>query len=282
MGGIMSPSRRRAFRTTLAIAAVAVSSLVYTQRIWVGGGGFSREAARFAKPEDFDGSFLYCRGMYQSVWREAGGQGWRTDYPGADNNFSVRLAELTRVSVRWDPDRQPRHVVVGLLDPLLYRCPVLFMEDVGTLELSAEEVRSLREYLLKGGFLWVDDFWGTAAWNQWAEQIARVLPEFPIFDLPISHPVMHTLYDVESFLQVPSIQFWYQSRGRVSERGSDSVEVHYRGIQDATGRLMVFITHNTDVADTWEREGENTEYFDLYSPRGYAIGVNAVVYALTH
>jgi hypothetical protein len=273
---------RRAVGLALAIAVVVAGGIAYAQRIWVGDGGFSREAARFAKPEDFDGSFLYCRGMYQSVWREAGGQGWRTDYPGADNNFSVRLAELTRVPIRWDPNRQPRYVVVRLDDPLLYRCPILFMEDVGTAEFSSDEVRSLREYLLKGGFLWVDDFWGTAAWNQWSAQISRVLPELHIFDIPITHPVMHTLYDVESFLQVSSIQFWYQSRGRVSERGSDSAEVHYRGIQDASGRLMVFMTHNTDVADTWEREGENTEYFDLFSPRGYAIGVNAVVYALTH
>ena len=280
----MSAAPRRATGAGLVVAVIVASSILSAQRIWVGGGGFSREGARFAQSEDFDGSFLYCRGTYQSVRREAGGQGWRTDYPGADNNFMVRLAELTRVPVRWDPDRQPRHIVVGLLDPLLYRCPILFMEDVGTLEFSEDEVRSLRDYFLKGGFLWVDDFWGTAAWNQWVSQISRVLPasEFPIRDIPISHPVMHTLYDVPDFLQVSSIQFWYQSRGRVSERGSDSAEVHYRGIQDGSGRLMVFMTHNTDVADTWEREGENTEYFDLYSPRGYAIGVDVVLYALTH
>ena len=258
--------------------------MVWAQRIWVGGGGFSRMAARFAQPEDFDGSFMYCRGAYRSARREPGGQGWRTDYPGADNNFSVRLGELTRVRVKMDPDGQPHHVVVGLVDALLYRCPILFMEDVGTLEFTDDEVKSLREFFLKGGFLWVDDFWGTAAWNQWAGQIARVLPsnEFPIFNIAASHPVMHTLYGVKDPLQVSSIQFWYQSRGRVSERGSDSAEVHYRGIQDAHDRLMVLMTHNTDVADTWEREGENSEYFDLFSPRGYAIGVNVVLYALTH
>ena len=136
--------------------------------------------------------------------------------------------------------------------------------------------------LLKGGFLWVDDFWGTAAWNQWVTQISRVLPgEFQIFDIPISHPIMHTLYDVESFLQVPSIgsgpEPWPRIRARIRQRRGP-----LPGDSGCGGRLMVYITHNTDVADTWEREGENTEYFDLYSPRGYAIGVNAVVYALTH
>jgi len=93
---------------------------------------------------------------------------------------------------------------------------------------------------------------------------------------------MHTLYDVKDFLQVSAISFWYSSGGSVSERGADSAEVHYRGIQDSKGRLIMLATHNTDVADTWEREGESQEYFNRFSPRGYAIGVNVILYALTH
>jgi hypothetical protein len=241
-------------------------------------------APRFARAEDFDGAFNYCRGLYRSIYREPGGQGWSTDYPGADNNFSVRLAELTRVRVKFDSSRQPRHVVISLTDPLLFRCPLLFLEDVGTLQFSEQEVVAVREFLLKGGFLWVDDFWGTQAWAQWESQISRVLRpgEYPIFDLPLSHPMMHSLYDVKEFLQVPSIQSWYQTGGELSERGYDSRDPHYRGIQDARGRLMVLMTHNTDVADTWEREGENVDYFNLFSPRGYAIGVNVILYAMTH
>jgi hypothetical protein len=271
--------------TAVGVTLVAaIAPLAFAQRIWVGGGRFSREPPKWATPADFDGSYLYCRGFYRSVVREAGGQGWSTDYPGADNNFSIRLAELTTVHVHLNPDRQPNTVVVSLADPLLFRCPILFMEDIGTAEFKEDEVRNLREFFQKGGFLWVDDYWGTDAWAQWVSQISRVLPsgEFPIFDLPIAHPVMHTLYDVKSFLQVSSIQFWSQSGGGVSERGSDSVPVHYRGIQDSHGRLMVLMTHNTDVADTWEREGENQEYFDRFSPAGYAIGVNVVLYAMTH
>jgi hypothetical protein len=240
---------------------------------------------RWAKPADFDGSFLYCRGYFDQVRYEDGGMGWWTDYPGADNNFSVRLAELTRVPVKLDSSRQPNFVVVSLTDPLLYRCPLLFMEDVGTLEFSDEEARQLRAYFEKGGFLWVDDFWGSRAWQAWLANISRVLPpgEYPIFDIPNTHPVMHALYDVQEIPQVPSINFWYRGgRGRTSERGADSAEVHFRGIQDASGRLMVLMSHNTDIADTWEREGESPEYFDRFSPRGYAIGVNIVVYAMTH
>jgi hypothetical protein len=104
-----------------------------------------------------------------------------------------------------------------------------------------------------------------------------------MFDIPESHPIMHTLYDVKEIPQVCSIQFWNPGYPlETSERGADSAQVHFRGIQDSHGRLMVLMSHNTDIADTWEREGENQQYFDLFSPRGYAIGVNVVLYAMTH
>jgi hypothetical protein len=274
-------------RRLLVVAGLAVltfGSLASAQRIFVGGGRGSSSRPRFATQADFDGSFIYCRGIYRSVRREPSGSGWATDYPGADNNFSIRLAELTKVPVKWDPNRQPVHVVVRLDDSLLHRCPVLVMEDVGTIGFSESEVVNLRNYLLKGGFLWVDDFWGTPAWTWWAREFSRVLPpgQYPIVDIPISHQIMHSVYDVKDFLQVSSLNYWYRSGGQVSERGSDSAEVHYRGVEDSRGRLMVLMTHNTDVSDTWEREGENDEYFNLFSPRGYAIGVNVIVYALTH
>lgn len=256
-------------------------------RIWVGGGGygrFSREAPKWATRADFDGRFNFCRGYFTSNRPEDGGQGWRTDYPGADNNFSVRLSELSFVKVKMKPDGQPDNVVINLTDPLLYRCPILFMEDVGTARFSDEEVEHLRAYLLKGGFLEVDDFWGTAAWEQWAYEIGRVLPpnQYPIFDIPLDHPIMHTLYDVKEIEQVSSINFWIRSGGSVSERGSDSPHPNFRGIADDKGRLMVVMAHNTDIPDTWEREGESKEYFDRFSPNGYAVGVNIMIYAMTH
>jgi hypothetical protein len=274
-------------RRLLVVAGLVVltfGSLAYAQRIFVGGGRGAASRPRFATEADFDGSFIYCRGFFQSVRREPSGSGWGTDYPGADNNFSIRLAELTRVQVKWEPDRQPVHVVVRLSDPLLFNCPVLVMEDVGTIGFSEAEVVNLRNYLLKGGFLWVDDFWGTPAWNWWSREFSRVLSpgEFPIADIPISHPIMHSVYDVDEFLQVSNIGFWRRSGGRTSERGRDSDEVHYRGVEDSRGRLIVLMTHNTDVSDAWEREGDNEDFFDLFSPRGYAIGVNIIVYALTH
>ena len=114
------------------LAMVLAASVASAQRIMVAPGRFATAPAKLATPEDFDGSFIYCRGAYQSVVREAGGTGWSTDYPAADNNFSVRLMELTLTHVKLDVERQPNTVVVRLTDPLLYRCPILFMEDVGT------------------------------------------------------------------------------------------------------------------------------------------------------
>jgi hypothetical protein len=273
--------------TALLVAALAVmATMAYAQRIWVGRGGFFREAPKWAKRASFDGGFNYCRGFYTSDRREDGGMGWWTDYPGADNNFSVRLAELTFVRVKLDSSGQPDNVVVQLTDQLLPHCPLLFMEDVGTVRFSDEEVEHLRNYLIKGGFLYVDDFWGTQAWEQWVYELGRVLPanKYPIFDIPINHPIMHSLYDVKEIEQVSSIQFWYRNGGSTSERGwmNDSPHSDFRGVQDERGRLMVVMTHNTDIADTWEREGENREYFERFSPDGYAIGVNIILYALTH
>jgi len=280
------PGRPRRLLTATAVAltlAATIATAAYAQQIILGGGGF-RARPKWATPQSFDGAWNYCRGYYTSDRREAGGSGWSTDFPAADNNFSVRLAELSVVPVRLASNRQPDNVVVHLTDPLLYRCQMLFMEDVGTASFDRDEIESLRTYLLKGGLLWVDDFWGSFAWDQWEEEIARVLPpgEFPIFDIPQDHEIMHTLYDVKRIPQVSSIQFWYRSNGSVSERGYDSPRVNFRGIQDEKGRLMVVMTHNTDISDTWEREGENREYFERFSPDGYAVGVNVVLYALTH
>jgi hypothetical protein len=274
---------RTSLRLLAAPAAVlAVAAVAYAQQIWIGGGrGYP---AKFAKATDFDGSWIYCRGYFTPVRREQSGSGWNTDYPNADHNFSVRLAELTRVRVKFDEHRRPNFAVMPMSDPLLFRCPMVFMEDFGTAQFTEEEVLRLREYLQKGGFLWLDDSWGSYAWTMIVREIARVLPpgEFPIFDIPPTHPIMHTLYVVKEIPQVPSINHWSRSGGETSERGRDSANVHFKGIQDDRGRLMVLMSHNTDIADTWEREGESQAYFDLFSPRGYAIGVNVVLYAITH
>jgi hypothetical protein len=283
---VLGAISRRPFRHIVAALLVAASlgsaALLHAQNILRG--GRRGIGPRYAQAADFDGSFLYCRALYRSILNTGSGSGWDTDYPAADNNFSVRLAELTRVRVKFDPDRQPHHVVVPLSDPLIFKCPILFIEDTGGAQLTDDEVRNLRDYLLKGGFLWSDDSWGTANWLSWVGQMARVLPpgEFPMIDIPATHPVMRMVYDVKEIPQVPSMNHWYRSGGQTSENGRDSAIVYFKGIQNLHGQLMVVMTHNTDIADSWEREGDNAEFFDLFSPRGYAAGVNIVLHGLTH
>ena len=239
---------------------------------------------RLPTAETFGHGFNFCRGVYTSRRAEAGGQGWSTDYPDAELNFSIRLAELTRTRVARDASGTPDFLTVRLTDPALFQCPYLHMEDVGTMSLSDEEIEALRTYLLKGGFLWVDDFWGSQAWEAWSAEIGRVLPQadYPIVDLTSEHPIFRAQFEIDEFPQIPSIQAWRGNPDDTSERGSDSATPHLRAISDRHGNVMVLMTHNTDISDAWEREGEDPRYFYSFSPKGYAVGINVMMYAMTH
>jgi hypothetical protein len=277
--------KRVAIACVLAGLAAAVAGAQGFGQGWGQPWGRLRYAPpRFPAKDSFDGSFNFCRGMYDQDRREAGGMGWWTDYPDADINFSIRLSELTKTHVSKQANGEPNYLVVRLTDDTLFNCPWLEMEDVGVMRLSDPEVRRLREYLLKGGFLYVDDFWGEAAWDQWVEEIGRVLDpkKYPIHDLTPSHPLFRTMFEIARLPQIPSINHWMRSGGGTSERGEESAIPDIRGISDEHGRLMVLMTHDTDISDAWEREGEDPRYFYLFSPDGYAVGINVVVYALTH
>ena len=270
----------------LASAALVMLSVVAASAQWGGGWGRMRRVPpRLPSSEtSFDGGFTFCRVMYSSQWREAGGQGWSTDYPDADINFSIRFAELTKARVSRQPNGVPSHWVVRLTDPWLYHCPFVLASDVGTMTLRDDEVTALRDYLLKGGFLWADDFWGSRAWDVFEAEMARVLPpaQYPIKDIGPEHPIYRTMFPLGGLPQIPSIQFWRGSGGESSERGSDSAQPHLRGIITAKGELLVLATHNTDISDAWEREGEDPEYFYTYSPNGYATAMNIMLYAMSH
>jgi len=240
---------------------------------------------RFPTADTFGHGFNFCRAIYTSAFREAGGSGWSTDYPDAELNFSIRLAELTKTRVPRDATGTPEFLTVRLTDDELFQCPQLHMEDVGTVRFSEEEVEALRAYLLKGGFLWVDDFWGSTAWEWWVEQFSRVLPpsEYPIVDLQLDHPIFRTQFVITEYPQIPSIQSWRRlGPDDTSERGWDSDTVHMRAVSDRHGNVMVLMSHNTDISDAWEREGEDVRYFYQFSPRGYAVGINVMLYAMTH
>ena len=249
-----------------------------------GFGGFRRVPPKYPTADTFGYGFNFCRGIYSSNRREAGGQGWSTDYPDAEHNYSIRLSELTKTRVRFTAHGQPDFVTVRLTDDALYQCPYLHMEDVGTADFSDAEVAALRAYLLKGGFIWCDDYWGELAWDQWVMQIGRVLPEpeYAVHDVPLDHPLFRTQFDVKALPQIPSIQFWRQSGGGTSERGSDSAVPRIAAISDRHGNIMVLMTHNTDITDAWEREAEDPQFFYEFSPDGYAMGINVMMYAMTH
>ena len=263
----------------------AVVTLVAT--LLCAGSGLSaqrfRRDYRMATAESFDGAFQFCRVAYRG--NRARGSGWSTDYPNADLNLSTRLGELTKTPISIDKGTGgPNHVIVQLTDPLLFRCPFVMMAEVGTLFFNELDAANLRAYLMKGGFLWVDDFWGQSAWANWESEIRKVLPSgrYPIIDLPLDHTIFHQVYTVSTIPQIPSINYWLGSGGDTSERGADSRPPHVRGITDERGRLMVLMTHNTDFGDSWEREGVSHEYFLAFSVAGYTFGTNALVYSMTH
>jgi len=269
--------------TLLLVVGVGTTTLAQFGRQF-GGFGPRGYPAKFAREDSFGRGFNFCRAVYTSGRREAGGQGWSTDYPDAELNFSIRLSELTKTRVSKDSHGTPEHLVVRLTEDALYQCPYLHMEDVGTAAFTEAEVRGLQAYLLKGGFLWVDDSWGTYAWQNWASQLTRVLPpsEYPVRDVPLDHPVFKMMFEVHELPQIPSIQFWRTSGGGTSERGLDSAVPAVRGVSDHHGNLMVLMTHNTDISDAWEREGEDPRFFYQFSPNGYAVGINVILYAMTH
>lgn len=256
-------------------ALLLAASLAHAQ--FRGGGSMP-----FATPEDFDGTFQFCRTAFRGVMGGDGG-GWSTDYPDADLNLPTRLAELTRTPINRRPSGDPNHIIVEFTDPLLYRCPFIMGFEVGNFYIDEIEARHLRDYLEKGGFFWVDDYWGTLAWTVWETMIRKALPagEFPIVDLELDHPIFNQFYPVTKKAQIPSINHWERYRD-TSERFEDSRPVHIRAIHDAKGRIIVLMTHNTDFGDSWEREMVSRDYFINFSVDGYAFGINAILYAMTH
>ena len=157
------------------------------------------------------------------------------------------------------------------------------MTEVGNIYLDETEAKNLRDYLQKGGFLWADDFWGEYAWQIWESQIRKVLPSgpYPFVDLRIDHPLFHRCFTIDRFPQIPSIGAWGGPGGNTSER-FDSQVPHARAILDGRQRIMVLITHNTDFGDSFERETDDSRYFVEISVPGYAFGINALIYSMTH
>lgn len=212
--------------------------------------------------------FYFTRAVYSGYgWR-----GWHVDYPKAERQFLIGLRRYTNLDAyAWENE-------VLLSDPELGRFPFLYAVEVGYMAMSEEEVAGLRRYLLAGGFLMVDDFWGTEEWLNFAREMDRVFPGRAIEPIPLDHPIFRSLYVVDEIIQVPNVGQGIRG-GPTWERDGYTPTVY--GIFDDERRLMVVANWNTDLGDAWEW-WENPHYPLRYSTYAYEMGVNLIIYAMTH
>ena len=234
---------------------------------WTNAPGFERDVFTFVRINRSSG----------------GGSGgpWSTDTPDSDLNISYRLQQVT--SMRVDPD--------GLFLPLteegLADYPFIYMVEPGSLYLSDEEAVALRKYLLNGGFLMLDDFWGDYEWQNMESQLKKVFPDRSFVELPLSHPLYHCVFDIKSKERCPQVDNGNATQSNPDfptwERGPSGREVHHRAIFDDKGRIMVFAAHNTDNGDGWEWDGNNHYYFEHFAEKiAYPLAINVIFYAMTH
>lgn len=283
-------NRMRYLNATIAASCLVIAGTGWAQDWWYEGDELPADRAGVPNwqvdPKFKHDVFTFVRVQYDSYGgrgrgrRGRGGGGWRTDWPDSDLNFPFRLQQLT--SMRVDP--QP--ISLRLTEERLFEYPFLYMIEPGALYFSEEEVVALRRYLLNGGFMMVDDFWGEYEYQNFYEQIKRVFPEFEPVELELDHEIFRCVYKLKEKPQVPSIHSWQGYGSGVTwepSHGGDSETVHFQSISDAKGRMMVIICHNTDLGDGWEQEGANPDYFTEFSEKkSYPMGINIVTYAMTH
>ena len=222
--------------------------------------------------------FTFARIKYTSLSGSRGNR-WQNDFPDSDWNFSYRLQELT--SLKVDPNGK----VLELTDPDLFNYPFLVMNGVGSLEFSIDEAQALRQHLLNGGFLMVDDFWGEQEWARMKDQMKMVFPNREPVDLPLTHRLFHIVYDMKLKPQVPDIRTWRNgSTFETNHGGSPGDELpHFQAYHDDQDRIIALLCHNNDLGDGWEREGAEPEYFETFSvPFSYPMGINIITYAMTN
>jgi len=210
--------------------------------------------------------------------RYGGGYGWRggwaTDYPKADEQFIYGLRNWCRSSLGISDD--PTTVEPDAKE--IFQHPFIYAVEPGYMDLSQEDAANLREFLLRGGFLMLDDFWGEYEWQNVQHQMRKVFPERTIRELPLDHPLFHCYFDINEVVQVPQVGNII-NYGRTDEKGG--VIPHYEAIKDDDGRVMVFIARNADNGDAWEWIDE-PRYPLKYGLAAYRLGMNLIVYSMTH
>ena len=223
---------------------------------------------------------------WQSEWRRGydwreGNTNWTIDYPRSDRHLSMALARLTRINVR--SVEQPINLDT---DDDVFNYPWLYAVETGHWELTPSQIAKFREFLLRGGFFMCDDFHGADEWQVFLETMQKVFPERRIVEIDNKDQIFHGVFDLDDRYQVPGAQF-IRSRS-VCEKCATSYPpgiggdvAHWRGIYDDHGRVMVAMCHNMDLGDSWEH-ADDPHYPEKYSALGMRIGINYVVYAMTH
>jgi Domain of unknown function (DUF4159) len=270
-------------RSAVALLALAASSGAWAQSDWREYPSLERGWHETLEwNHDEHGEFVVGRLMFpQSETRYVlgagrgdwlrGGTAWTVDYPDGDRTFARLLARLTRIDVRVV--EQP----VNLDDDIdAYYWPFLISGLVGAWDLTDTQALKLREYLLRGGFLLCDSFYGTEEWNGFYDGLRRVFPDRPVVELPDDHPIFHAVFDLTDRPQIPTWQHLPYGGYR-----NDGATPHWRAILDDDGRVMVMITYNNDIADGWQR-ADAPQYPPEAAYLALALGVNFAVYALTH
>jgi hypothetical protein len=216
--------------------------------------------------------FAFARLQYPSYsygWNPAGT--WPTDYSKADRQFVQGVRRLTRLHTRSTEQ------VVDLDTDEIYNWPWVYAVEVGHWRLTDAQVRRFRDYLLRGGFFMCDDFHGTREWEVFMEGMSRAFPDRPVVEIGDKDPIFHVIYDLDERVQVPGIQYWYS--GRLAEK--DGTVPHWRGVYDDQGRVMVAICFNQDNGDAWEW-ADSPRYPERYASQAYRMGVNYIIYSMTH
>jgi hypothetical protein len=253
--------------------------------MWTNRRGFEKDVFTFTRIRYSSGSGATAGaigGRFGFGGRRGRPNRWSTDTPDSDLNLSFRLQQMT--SMKVDPDGR----YIKLTDPALMNYPFIYIVEPGYLALSDEEAAALRRYLMNGGFLMLDDFWGAAQWANMAGELKKAFPERTFADIPMEHPIYHCVFEIKAKGQVPSVRLGEASEFDPEHRtwedhGPDSETVHHRGLFDDKGRLMVLATHNTDNGDGWEREGESDYYFHNFSEKiAFPLGINVMFYVMTH
>ena len=259
----------KGFYSTLI--AITAFTLIAVAVAW----GQSSESGSSRAVREAPGEFQFVRLAYSANRYGRGGWGrrqmWQTDWPDAEHHFLKGVSRLTRV-VAAEQGR-----ILTPLDEDIYDFPWIYAVEVGYWHLNDQEAARLREYLLRGGFLMVDDFHGTWEWSSFVASMQRVFPDRPIVDIPEDDEAFHVIYDLDQRIQIPSRMYTYT--GQTWEKGG--ITPHWRGIYDDKGRIMVSINFNMDIGDAWEH-ADWPDYPENMTALAYRFGINYLIYAMTH